>query len=213
MQAHIAERDATTSDHWPLSFTLLPNIPTHRPKPTGNREARKPTGWVIRELDFNDGIRERVGMNIPVDIAELMKDAYHIYTDGSFTGHRSYTAKAKHNREKQAPNKTAPKAGWGVAVFKKGPPPQDEEDAYALTGNFLEADPTSSTPYFDGKLCGRVTTTAEANAGAHGHVGALKKTNNTAEVQAVIEALFFLSAQLDEDLPLIKPQIACANPS
>ncbi len=42
--------------------------------------------------------------------------------------------------------------------------------------------------------------------GATGHVGAITRTNNTAGVQAVIEALFFLLAQLDEEFPLIKPR-------
>ncbi len=42
--------------------------------------------------------------------------------------------------------------------------------------------------------------------GALGHVGARGKTNNTAEIQAVIETLFFLLAQLDEAEPLIKPK-------
>jgi ribonuclease HI len=48
-----------------------------------------------------------------------------------------------------------------------------------------------------------VTATAEANAGANGHVGASKKTNNTAELQAVIEALLFLLAQVDAPRPMI----------
>ncbi len=73
-----------------------------RPRPTGNKKERKPIGWVLRELDFNDGIRGRVGMDILVDIAEIMKDAYHIYTDVSFTGHRCHTAKDKCSRQKQA---------------------------------------------------------------------------------------------------------------
>ncbi len=51
---------------------------------------------------------------------------------------------------------------------------------------------------------GRVTTTEEWLNGAKGHVGAGKRTNNTAEVQAVIEVLFFLLAQVEAASPLIK---------
>ena len=61
-------------------------------------------------------------MYIPVDIAEIMKDAYHIYTDGSFIGHTCQTAEDKCGRETQANhNKTACKAGLGVSIFGKGP--------------------------------------------------------------------------------------------
>ncbi len=48
-----------------------------------------------------------------------------------------------------------------------------------------------------------MTTTAEANAGANGHVGASRKTNNTAELQVIIEALLFLLAQVDAQRPMI----------
>ncbi len=53
-------------------------------------------------------------------------------------------------------------------------------------------------------MCGRVTTRAEANNGANGHVGAGQKTNNTAELQAVIEALLFLLAQVEAPKPIIE---------
>ncbi len=215
-QAQLAEADATISDHRPLSFALLPEIPTQRPIPTGNQNERKPIGWVLVELDYNDGICERVGMDIPVDIAEIMKDAYHIYTDGSFTGHRCHTAKDKCSRRKQATNNaTACKAGWGVAIFDRGPPPQDEDDILPFVGQLFEAEPTSASPHSDGRLSGRVTTTAESIAGVKGHVGARKRTNNTAEVQAVIETLFFLLSQVD--LPkrssiLSRPSLSIRTP-
>ncbi len=132
-------------------------------------------------------------MDIPVDIAEIMKDAYHIYTDGSLTGHRCHTAKDKCGRKKQAlHNATWCKAGWGVVILDKGPPPQDEDDILPIVDKLFEADAASSSPSLDGKLKGRMTTTAEWLAGATGHVGASKITSNTAEVQAVIDALFFL---------------------
>ncbi len=104
-----------------------------------------------------------------------MQDAFHIYTDGSFTGHLSYTKKKNNERARQQPNSTKAKAGWGVAIFDKGIPPQNAEDAVVVTGRLLSADPTDTTPSFDGTLRGRVTTTAEANAGANGHVGASRK--------------------------------------
>ena len=132
-----------------------------------------------------------------------MQNAFHIYTDGSFTGHLNYTKKKKNGRARQQPNSTKAKAGWGVAIFDKGIPPQNAEDAVVVIGRLLSADPTDTTPSFDGMQRGRATTTAEANAGANGHVGASRKTSNTAELQAIIEALLFLLAQVDAQRPMI----------
>ncbi len=101
-----------------------------------------------------------------------MQNAFHIYTDGSFTGHLSNTKKKKHERQREPPNHTKAKAGWGVAIFQKGAQPSEEEDAVVVTGRLLHADATATTPDFDGTMCGRVTTRAEANKGANGHVGA-----------------------------------------
>jgi ribonuclease HI len=170
----------------------------------GNKTTEaKPIGWQLAELNYNDIIREQVGLDIPPDVTEIMQNAFHIYTDGSFTGHLNYTKKKKHERERRPPNNTRAKAGWGVAIFQKGAQPSEEEDAVVVTGRLLHADATATTPGFDGTLRGRVTTTAEANAGANGHVGAARKTNNTAELQAVIEALLFLLAQVDAPRPMI----------
>mgnify|MGYP000429552812 CR=1 FL=1 len=90
-----------------------------------------------------------------------------------------------------------------MAILDKGIPPQNAEDAVVVTGRLLSADPTDTTPSFDGTLRGGMTTTAEANAGANGHVGASRKTNNTAELQAIIEALLFLLAQVDAQRTMI----------
>ena len=43
-------------------------------------------------------------------------------------------------------------------------------------------------------------------AGRHGTRRRQEKTNSTAEIHAIIEALFFLLAQLDEAEPFIKPK-------
>ena len=43
-------------------------------------------------------------------------------------------------------------------------------------------------------------------AGCHRTRRRQGKTNNTAEIQAIIEALFFVLAQLDEAEPLIRPR-------
>ena len=48
----------------------------------------------------------------------------------------------------------------------------------------------------------------EATAGVKGYVGAVRKTNNTAEIQAVVEVLLFLLAQLDSSAPVIKAKSA-----
>ncbi len=69
VQAKVAESNATCSDHWPLSLGLLPRVPMRRVKPTGDRKAHRPIGWVLKELSYNDDIRERVGMELPVDVA------------------------------------------------------------------------------------------------------------------------------------------------
>ena len=42
---------------------------------------------------------------------------------------------------------------------------------------------------------GRVTTLREAAIGTKGYVGAMRKTKNTAEIQAIAEVLLFLLAQ------------------
>ena len=117
-QAKIAHTDATTSDHWPLSFAHLPKAPTYIPKPMPNTTAPKPVGWVVKEIDYTDNLRERVGMDIPLDIAGIMKNAHRIYTDGAFLRRICYTAKDRHTREKQAVNNnTACRAEMGCSDF------------------------------------------------------------------------------------------------
>ncbi len=45
-------------------------------------------------MTCNDEIRERLGMEAPVGIAEITQDAYHVYTDGSYTSFRSLAARS-----------------------------------------------------------------------------------------------------------------------
>ena len=40
------------------------------------------------ELTYNDNIRVRLGIEVPLNVAEVNLNAHHIYTDGSFTGFR-----------------------------------------------------------------------------------------------------------------------------
>ncbi len=57
------------------------------------RPSRTPIGWKLEEPTFDDGIREGLGMEMPVDIAEITQDAYHVYTDGSYTGFHNLAAR------------------------------------------------------------------------------------------------------------------------
>ena len=85
-------------------------------KRVASKKMPKPTGWQLRETDYNDNSREKAGMDIPLDIVDIMQNGYHIYTDGCFMGYKNYTAKDRHSRERLvARKKAACKAGWGVA--------------------------------------------------------------------------------------------------
>ena len=206
VQAKVAESCATDSDHWPLSLGLLPKTPKCRQAAKSEGKQYKPINWQPAEIDYNDKIREGVGTERPVDVAEIAQNAYHIFTDGSFTGHRSHQGRHKNRAPRNNLPPTPCKAGWGVAFFDRGPEPTDTWEAWEHIGRRLEGKAGTKMEQFNGTLQGRVTTTAEWEQGALGHVGARKKTNNTAEIQAVIETLFFLLAQLDEADPLIKPK-------
>ena len=84
---------------------------------------------MLTELSYNDDIRVRIGMEAPVEVAEVMRSAFHVYTDGSYTG-----AKNKHTRtlrtkqrarEEEAKEGFAKaKAGWAAVFFNQGPPPR-----------------------------------------------------------------------------------------
>ncbi len=95
--AKIAESSATISDHWLMSMVLLRKTSVKTRPRTKEQARHKPIGWRVEELTYNDEIRERLGMESPVDIVEITQDAYHIYTGGSYTGFRSLHARAKRN--------------------------------------------------------------------------------------------------------------------
>ncbi len=98
-EASLAESHATSSDHWPLPLTLQRRLAV-APTPRARGKARqKPIGWKVEELTYNDEIRERLGMEQPVDIAEIKKTAFHIYTDGSYTGYRHLHARSRHTKK------------------------------------------------------------------------------------------------------------------
>ncbi len=40
-------------------------------------------GWQLTEITYNDDIRVKVGMEPPIEVAEVMHSAYDVYTDGS----------------------------------------------------------------------------------------------------------------------------------
>ncbi len=66
--------------------------------------------------------------------------------------------------------------------FEKGPPPTDAEDSTH----------TIKLPEFGGMLSGRVVVGSDRNAPRGSFVGAMKRSNNTAEMQAIVETVLFL---------------------
>ena len=173
MQAKVAEATATSSDHWPLSLGLLPRRTTRGEQPKGQKSPFKPIGWQLKELTFNDEIRERAGMEMPVTVAEILQNAYHVYTDGSYTGLRHLAERsAKHKRDKTLRPEIA---GWGAAFFEEGPPPSEAYDAARCFFGII-----FTGTNFEGALKGRVTALREAAVGTKVYVGAMRKTNNTA---------------------------------
>ena len=127
----------------------------------------------------------------------MMQDAYHVYTDGSFTGYRNI--RVRHANHRDCP-KSKSIAGWGAAFFVKGPPPTETHDVIPGIGLLLTGEG------FEGTLKGRVTNLKEAMTGAKGFVGTTKKSNNTAEAQAVVEVLLFLLTQLEAERPVLEPR-------
>ena len=154
MQAKVVEATATSSDHWPLSLGLLPKRRTRGEQPKGAILPSKPIGWQLTELTFSDKVRERTGMEMPVAVAEIMQHAYHVDTDGSFTGYRNSTARLRNTDGARRSGLTL-RAG-GAAFFEEGPPPSEAHDAVPGIGIIL------ADANFDGAMKGRVTTLQEA---------------------------------------------------
>jgi ribonuclease HI len=82
--------------------------------------------------------------------------------------------------------------------FEKGPSPSEAHDIEPGIGIILKG------CEFDGTLKGRVITKRELSESGQGYVGAVRRTNNTAELQAIVELLLFLLAQLDSDAPILE---------
>ena len=74
---------------------LLPKTPKCRQAAKSEGKQHRPINWQQAEIDYNDKIREGVGTERPVDVAEIAQNAYHIFTDGSFTGHRNHRGRHK----------------------------------------------------------------------------------------------------------------------
>ena len=132
-------------------------------------------GWQLTEITYNDDIRVKVGMEPPIEVAEVMHSAYHVYTDGSYTGARNTHARSLRPKQRKARGDaeegfTKEKAGWAAVFYEKGSPPREEE-CYPLTDgdqNII--------------LRGRVVTGKDLFAIPGSFVGAAKLSNNTVEM-------------------------------
>ena len=155
-RARRAESDATVSDHWPLVLNLLRRRPEEVRGTREQKKSKNTIGWAMVELTYNDNIRERSGLEVPLDVAEVNLNAHHIYTDGSFTGFRNATRGRASRNKREDPKKRihkAPTAGWAAAFFEKGHPPNgDTMDLPEWNGG---------NGQFSGILRGRVITNRE----------------------------------------------------
>ena len=107
----------------PLSLNLLRRRTEEAEPKRDQKPYRKQIGWELRELNYNDSIRERVGMDTPLDVAEVNLNAHHVYTDGSFTGFRNihqarWRDRAKRREQVAKPMANKAKAGWGRGLFR-----------------------------------------------------------------------------------------------
>ncbi len=94
--------DATTTDHFPLVLTLVAKNAMSRSKREYPPFAAKQIGWQQTEFTYNDDIRVKVGMEHPIEVAEVMHSAYHVYTDGSYTGARNTHARSLRPKQRKA---------------------------------------------------------------------------------------------------------------
>ena len=194
--------DAAQSDHWPLVLSLLPKKGEQRVPEKTQTPSKKMIGWKLTELTYNDTIRERLGMEAPLYVAAVNLDAHHIYTDGSFTGFTNvdmdrWRGRAKRREQQGVARVNVAIAGWAAVFFAKGEPPKKEEgqkpEWFGGAGDF------------GGVIRGRVVTFKEAKDAKSGtFVGAEILSNNTAEMQAVIETLMFLLAQVEQAAPVVE---------
>ena len=126
-KAKRGEYDTTLSDHWPLVLSLIEKNPT-KAKREVRQTTAKPIGWMLTEFTYNDDIRVKIGLEPPVDVAEIMQSAFHVYTDGSYTGARNIHTRSRRTNQRKDKEKhfVEAKAGWAAVFFDKGPPPSTE---------------------------------------------------------------------------------------
>ena len=94
---------------------------------------KKMIGWAVTELAYNDSICGRLGMEAPLDVAEANLNAYHIYTDGSFTGFRNihkarWRDRVQKREEAGKAKVNVAKAGWAAVFFARGASPKIDSD-------------------------------------------------------------------------------------
>ncbi len=70
-RAITAEHDATASDHFPLTLSLVNKGGLDRSLRTPFVSRGKPIGWKL-ELAYNGDIREKLGTEMSVDVAEMV---------------------------------------------------------------------------------------------------------------------------------------------
>ena len=124
-KAKRGEYDATLSDHWPLVLSLIATDAITRCTREVKQTKIKPIGWMLTELAYNDTIRVKIGLEAPVEVAEIMHTAYRVYTDGSYTGAKSIHTRSRRTKQrkesKEETNFVRAKAGWAAVFFDKGP--------------------------------------------------------------------------------------------
>ena len=125
-KANRCEYVATLSDHWPLVLNLIATNAITRCKREVRQARTKPIGWMLTELAYNDNIRVNIGLEAPVEVAEIMQTAYHVYTDGSYTGAKNIHTRSRRTKQRkeseEETNFVRAKAGWAAVFFDKAPP-------------------------------------------------------------------------------------------
>ncbi len=97
----------------PLVLSLLRTRPEEWKAKREQKPNKKMIGWLLSELTYNDNLRERMGMEAPLDVAEVNLNAHHVYTDGSFTGFRNIHKSRWRDRAKK-------KGGGGQCYLQCG---------------------------------------------------------------------------------------------
>ena len=131
-KAKRGDYDATGSDHFPLVLTLIAKNAITRCRRYIKQAKIKPIGWMLTELTYNDNLRAKIGLEAPVEVAEVMHTALHVYTDGSCTGAENIhtrSRRANHRENRRDAAKTdfiKAKARWAAVFYNRGAPPRAE---------------------------------------------------------------------------------------